>query len=81
MFFKVFQCECVCECVNACVRILCVVCEVVLSVGLVQYSNRGQYSALVGLHDVSVDYHLVQHHVSSVNIEHYLSATHTHSQG
>ena len=49
--------------------------RVMSSVGLVEYSDGSQHSALVGLNNVSVDDHLVQHHVSSVNIEHYLSST------
>ena len=41
-----------------------------LSAGLVKNSNRGQHSAPVRLHNVSIHDHLIQDHVSSVNIEH-----------
>lgn len=46
-----------------------------LSAGLVQYCNGGQNSALVGLHNVAIHDHLVQDHVSPVNVEHYLQPT------
>ena len=54
---------------------LYIVERVTSSVGLVEYSDGGEHSALVCLHNVAVDDHFVQHHVSSVNIEHYLSST------
>ena len=53
---------------------MCVV--VLLSVGFVEDGDGSEYSALVGLHDVPVDNHLVQHHVGSINVEHYLCIHH-----
>ena len=38
--------------------------------GLIEDCDGCQYSALVGLHDVTIHYHLIQYHVGSVNVEH-----------
>ena len=38
--------------------------------GLIEDCNRCQYPALVGLNDVTIHHHLIQDHVSTVNVEH-----------